>query len=203
MPTLAVVSAPVVSLNVVAPEAVPSLTKTTFAAVAESTLLPLIVRRRSDVADLGQDVLILLVGRAHLRGVQSSVGGLGGECHGAVEEVGNLRQGAVGGLQQADAGGCILRRLREGCDVGVEAVGEREACGVVGSAVDARTGGELRECVLQTILRLIQIGLRVDRCDVIQYTQGHGKGSCITRFELPRCLSRVLIQNGWVWFTLR
>src|SRR4030095_3041869 len=112
-------------------------------------------------------------------------------------KVGDLRQRAVSGLQQSDAGGCVLRRLREGGDVGVEAVGERQAGGIVSAAVDARTGGELRERVLQAHLSLIQIVLRVDCCDVIQYTQGHGKDSCNTRFELPRRLPRVLIQTSW------
>ncbi len=115
-----------------------------------------VVGRRSDVADLGEDVLILLISGADLAGIQCAVRCLGGQRDGAVEQVGDLSQGSVSGLQHADAGAGVLCRLGESGDVGMQAVREGKACSIVGTAVDARTRRELRQCVLQARLGLVK-----------------------------------------------
>jgi hypothetical protein len=80
-----VVKTPTVSLKLFAPEDVPSLTKTVVEA-ALNTLLLL------------KDVLILLVGRAHLVRIQRAVGRLSRERHSAIQQRRHLRESAIGGL---------------------------------------------------------------------------------------------------------
>ena len=57
--------------------------------------------------------------------------GFGRQRHGAVEQGGDLRESAVGGLQQADAVGGVLAGLGESRDVCLQTIGDREAGGVV------------------------------------------------------------------------
>ena len=70
---------------------------------AAEDLLLVVGGGRADVVDLRQDRLVLLVGRRILRAVEGAVRGFGSQRNGAVEQAGDLRESAIGDLQQAYA----------------------------------------------------------------------------------------------------
>ena len=99
---------------------------------------------------------------------EGAVGGLGGQGDCAIEQVGDLGERAVRGLQEADAVGGICGGLGERGYVGAEAVGDGEAGCVVGAGVDARTGGELLESGLKARLGGVEVVLSVEGGDVVE-----------------------------------
>src|SRR6185437_8738505 len=107
----------------------------------------------ADVVDFSLDLGELIVERGQLRGRDRAVARLGGKGDGAVEEVGDLAERAVHHLQLAGAVVGVLRGLVQGGDVGLQAVGNGQASGVVGAAVDALTAGKAEEGGLQLALR--------------------------------------------------
>jgi hypothetical protein len=60
--------------------------------------------------------------------------------------------------------------LGESGGVGLEAVGDGEAGGIVCAGVDSRPGGQLREDILQTGLGLVEVVFCINRRDIVQDT---------------------------------
>jgi hypothetical protein len=141
--------------------------------VAAEDLGTVIGGGRADVVDLGEDGLIFLVGRLQLGAVQRAVRGLRRQGDRPVEQAVDLAEGTVGDLQQAHALGGIGRGLGERRRVGRQAVGQREAGGVIGPGVDARTRGQLLQRGLQAALGSVQVVFCVDCRYVIEDTQRH------------------------------
>ena len=71
-----------------------------------------------------------------LIGGQAGVARFRRQGYGAVQQRGHLAQGAIGGLQHADAVGDVLGGLGEGRDVGLQAVRNRQAGGIIRAGVD-------------------------------------------------------------------
>src|SRR6202000_996675 len=106
--------------------------------------------------------------RGGLAGAEATRRSFSRQRYSAVEQSGDLRQGAIRGLQQAYAVVGVLLGLRESSDVRLYAICNRQTGGVVRTGVDLQTGGELRQGLLQVHLRVGQRVLCSQRRDVVK-----------------------------------
>src|SRR6185437_9348307 len=125
------------------------------------------IRGRTDGVDGAENGLEFSVQSLRLVWIDGRVRRLSGQCDSAVQQGSYLRERAIGGLQHADAVRSIELRLRQRSNVGLQAVGDRQAGCVVGAGVDPQAGRQLSQCLLQGGLRVGQRILRRQGGDVI------------------------------------
>ena len=124
--------------------------------------LVVIGRRGSDVIHFGENRLVLLVGCRILAGVEGAVRGFGSQRYGPVEQVRHLRQRAIGYCQQAHALTGVGLRLGQGHGVGLQAIDQRKAGGIVRAGVDLRSRRQLLQHGVQAVIGVVQVVFRVD-----------------------------------------
>ncbi len=96
----------------------------------------------TDVGDFGLDGRELSLQSAALRIADRAGGRFRGQADRAVQESRDLREGAIGDLEHADAVSCVPHRLSQGGDVRLQAVGDCETSRIICAGIDALTGGE-------------------------------------------------------------
>ena len=132
-----------VALMVTVPLAVPSDVKAPT--VDPKTAVPLKLVEVLMLVICASSACEFRVDGGGLRSAQAGVGGFRGQRDRAVEQGGDLREGAVCGLQGADGVGGVERGLVEGGNVGVETIRDGETGCVIRTGVDARTRGKAAE----------------------------------------------------------
>ena len=146
--------------------------KETVAAAVEQ-VDPVELGLRADAVDLGRELVDLVLDRRAGGGVQRAVLVLDGQLADALQHGVDLVEVALGGLHHGDAVLDVLLGLREAADLRPHRLGDAEAGGVVGRAVDAVAGGE----TFHRLRDLGRVGLEiprgVHRLDVVGDAKGH------------------------------
>ncbi|MDT4856252.1 hypothetical protein FQZ97_906380 [compost metagenome] len=112
--------------------------------------------------DIGQflaQLVVLALQGGQVGGGVGAVGALGGEVLHALEDVGHLAEGALGGLQHGDGVAGVAHGHVHATGLGVEAGGDLQAGGVVGGGVDAQAGAQALLVGAQLAIGLVQVGL--------------------------------------------
>ncbi len=132
------------------------------------------IRRFRDAVDLADDLLELEVQRVPILVRKRAVLGLNGQLPHAHEDVVHFVQSAFRRLDQADAIVGVSLGLRNRADLSPEPLTDGEAGGVVRSARDPESGGELTERTGQSESRSGQVALSVQGRDVRLDSKTHG-----------------------------
>ena len=127
----------------------------------------------ADPVDFCLDRRELGIQRRTLRVGHGAGGRFGGQRNRAIQQRGDLGERAVGHLQVAHAIVCVAGRLRQGGDVGMQAIGNGQAGCVIGAAVDAGTGGQPEQGFLQFRSRDRQLVLGGQGRNIIQNAKCH------------------------------
>src|SRR5690606_13162885 len=106
-----------------------------------------------------------------------AVEGLLGQLLHADQDVGHLVQGAFTGLHQGDAVGRVAAGLLQGPDVGLQALADGQAGGVVAGAVDAQTAAQLLDAVLEALGGGVQVPVGVQGAEVRVDADTHVRSS--------------------------